>query len=76
MKQEVRSKIQHTYTSTPPGGVVARLFYWGANLLDTAARAGIEPRPHDPETSTDPLCHYAGIYIISYLTIMKYGKCY
>ena len=36
---------------------MSRSFYWGANLPDTVAR--IEPGPHDPETSTNPLCHGA-----------------
>ena len=38
IKQEVCSKMQHTYPSTPPAGEVARSFYWGVNLPDTAAR--------------------------------------
>ena len=32
------SEMPYIYTSTPPGGKVARSFYWGANLPDTAAR--------------------------------------
>ena len=30
--------MPHTYTSAPPGGKVARSFYWGVNLPDTAVR--------------------------------------
>ena len=38
IKHEAWSKMPHTYPSIPPGGEIARSFYWGANLPATAAR--------------------------------------
>ena len=59
--------MPHTYTSTPPRGREARLFYWGANLPNsTADVAEIEPGPHDHETNKGSLCYCTDFAILNF----------